>query len=388
MSTTEALTITQFRPVRAVIHPPAFAHNLARVRERVGQSNVWAVIKADGYGHGLERVAEFLKQADGFGVACLDEALRLREAGCEHPIVVLEGVFSWQEWPLIWRNRLECVVHSHEQLQWLAHWLEHADLPCDTQPELDLWLKFDTGMQRLGFEPGEAETVVEWLRSLPAEISMHLMSHLACADEDNGQMFTQKQCALFDQLSQTVDGQRSLANSAGVQTYPKTHYDWVRPGIMLYGASARSGTSLAPTMTLMAEVTRLRWIEAGSGVGYGLTWQAQRPTLLAVVSIGYGDGYPRHAPSGTPVLIHGCKVPLVGRVSMDMITVDVTDLQDRVSVGDAAILWGQGLAVDEVAQWCGTIGYELLCGVTPRVPRQVAETALISTSQEVTSHVG
>jgi alanine racemase len=364
-----------FRPVCAVIHPAAFVHNLERVRDKAGSARIWAVVKADGYGHGLERAARFLSEADGFGVACMDEALRLREAGFDQPLVVLEGVFSLREWTLVWQHGLQCVIHSHDQLQWLEHWLtRHSDAQ-GVRPALTVWLKFDTGMHRLGFEPDEASQVVASLQCMPADIDWHWMSHLACADEVDGQAVTEQQSAVFARLTESTAGQRSLANSAGVQSYPQTHYDWVRPGIMLYGASARSGTDLAPAMTLMAAVTRLRWIASGEAVGYGQRWRAQRQTLLAVVSIGYGDGYPRHAPSGTPVLIQGRKVPLVGRVSMDLITVDVTDLSSQVSVGDPVILWGQGLDVDEVADYCGTIGYELLCGVTPRVPRLEADEA-------------
>lgn len=380
MSITETVSPAMFRPVCAVIHPAAFAWNLERVKEKVGNARIWAVVKADGYGHGLARAARFLSEADGLGVACLDEALRLREAGFHQPLVVLEGVFSLREWALVWQHRLQCVIHSHDQLLWLEHWLNHHIDADQARPALTVWLKFDTGMHRLGFEPDEASRVVASLQRLPAEIDWHWMSHLACADEADGQAVTEQQCAVFEGLTESMPGQRSLANSAGVQSYPQTHYDWVRPGIMLYGASARSGTDLVPAMTLMAAVTRLRWIGSGEAVGYGQRWRAQRPTLLAVVSIGYGDGYPRHAPSGTPVLIHGQKVPLVGRVSMDLITVDVTDLSSQVSVGDPVILWGQGLDVDEVADYCGTIGYELLCGVTPRVPR-------LETDQAEKAHV-
>ncbi|QBZ83379.1 Alanine racemase, catabolic [Hydrogenovibrio crunogenus] len=350
-----------YRPVKALIHLNALQQNLRQVKTFAPDSKVLAIIKSNGYGHGIERVAGQLTQADGYGVACIDEAIVLRQKGFLHPIVLLEGLFSEAELSIAIQHRLEFAVHSFLQLEWLKN--------SAIKTPLNIWLKLDTGMHRLGFQVHEIQNVIAELKALPAPVNIHLMSHFASADESEA--FTQKQLSIFNQVAGNLKCPRSIANSAGVQRYPESHLDWVRPGIMLYGACATSETvpGLKPVMTLMSQIISLKWIEAGETVGYGQTWQASRRSLIAVVAIGYGDGYPRHAPSGTPVLIHGERMPLVGRVSMDMITVDVTDLAEKVTIGDEAILWGQGLPVDVIADACGTIGYELLCGVTQRVPR-------------------
>ena len=362
-----------YRPVCAMIHPSAFQHNWAQVRQCAPDAQAWAIVKADGYGHGLEKVAGFLPEADGFGVACMDEALRLRREGVFHPIVILEGVFHPDEWTLVVEHQLQCVVHCQTQLDGLLQWL-HAHTKLTRLPEgVALWVKFDTGMSRLGFAPEQAPRLARQLKPICRHV--HVMSHLSCADEPHQDSVSQDQRRQFEQAAAAFEGLRSLANSAAVQRLPQTHYDWVRPGIMLYGAGGHHQTVLQPTMTLKAAVTCLKWIPTGQAVGYGQAWVAPRPTLLAIVSIGYGDGYPRHAPSGTPVLIQGQQCPLVGRVSMDMLTVDVTALQSTVGVGDEVVLWGQGLSVDAVATECGTIGYELLCGVTARVPRVIKDSA-------------
>lgn len=350
-----------FRPIQLRIDLTALRQNLNQVKAYAPHSKVLAVIKANGYGHGIVRAAAQFTKADGFGVASIDEAIVLRQKGFLHPIVILEGLFSERELALAIQHRLDIALHNDAQLEWLEH--SQSSVP------MNVWIKLDTGMHRLGFDPAQLTEVVQRLRKLSMPVHLHLMSHFASADESDA--FTLQQLAVFNAAAETLDCPKSLANSAGIQRYPQSHFDWVRPGIMLYGACATQQTvpNLKPAMTLASQITSLKWIEAGETVGYGQTWRAKRKSLVAVVAVGYGDGYPRHAPSGTPVLIRGQQMPLAGRVSMDMITVDVTDLAGQVQLGDEVILWGAGLAVDEVAQACGTIGYELLCGVTKRVPR-------------------
>lgn len=350
-----------YRPAKAFIHLPALRHNLQEVKRLAPKSKVIAVIKANGYGHGINRVAHQFNCADGFGVACIDEAIVLRQKGFLHRILLLEGLFSEAEIPLVYQHRLDLVVHSEHQLNWL--------LDSPYSGALNVWIKVDSGMHRLGFAPGNVPQIVNRLENSDKALQIHVMSHLASADESDS--FTQQQIGCFDALVKTHAFPASLANSAGLQLYPETHYDWVRPGIMLYGAGDCPGceADLKPVMKLASEITSLKWVKRGEYVGYGNTWQAQRDTCVGVVAIGYGDGYPRHAPSGTPVVVQGQRVPLIGRVSMDMICVDLTDMADQVAIGDEAILWGNELlSVDEVAKCAGTIGYELLCGVTKRVP--------------------
>lgn len=354
--------MSAYRPVKALINLSALKHNLQQVRALAPKSKIMAVIKANGYGHGIQRVANALSACDAYGVASIDEAIALRQAGFLHRIVLLEGLFSESELTLAMSHRLDLVVHSFHQFDWLEG--------LEASQHITLWLKFDTGMHRLGFDYGDADKVAVRLSQLKCNVQAHLMSHFSCADTDEDYTRKQLQCLL--DVDKSFQLPKSIANSAAIQASPETHLDWVRPGIMLYGASAglsEEKTDLKPAMILKSKITSLKWIEPNETVGYGNTWCAEKPTLLAVVAIGYGDGYPRHAPAGTSVWIHQQKMPLAGRVSMDMITVDVTGLADKVSVGDEAVLWGEGVTVDEVADKCGTIGYELLCQVTPRVPR-------------------
>lgn len=350
-----------YRPVKALIDLSALPNNLEVVRSYAPNSKILAIIKSNGYGHGIERVAAQLAKADGFGVACIEEAILLRQKGFLHRIVLLEGLFSEAEWMLAIQHRFDCVVHSYAQLDWLEN--------VQIKVPLTIWLKVDTGMHRLGFLPEEMPEVIARLNQLTMSVQLYCLSHFASADESAS--FTHQQLALFQQVTAELNCAKSLANSAAIQCYPESHLDWVRPGIMLYGACATPETvaRLQPVMTLASQVIALKWLEVGETVGYGQTWKVTQKSLIAVVAIGYGDGYPRHAPSGTPVLIHGQRMPLVGRVSMDMITVDVTQLAEQVAIGDEVILWGKGLGVDVIARDSGTIGYELLCGVTQRVPR-------------------
>ncbi|WP_040725055.1 alanine racemase [Thiomicrorhabdus sp. Kp2] len=353
-----------YRPAKAYIYLQALKHNLQNAQLLAPNSKVLAVIKANGYGHGIERVAHQLSGADGFGVASIDEALLLRQKGFLHRILLLEGLFSEAEIPVIIQNRLDVVIHSEYQLNWLLNY----KIPV----QLSVWIKIDTGMHRLGFDTQQLASVIAKLERSSNEFCIHLMSHFSSADEDNPQaeVFTAKQIQKFSETTDVYPYAKSLANSAGLIRFPQSHHDWVRPGISLYGAGNIPGdkSTKQAVMQLESEIIAIKTIQIGESVGYGNTWTATRKSKVAVIAIGYGDGYPRHAPTGTPVLIKGQQVPLIGRVSMDMITVDLTECRSEVAIGEKAILWGQDLSVDLIAEHAGTIGYELLCGVTKRIP--------------------
>ncbi|MGD9387889.1 MAG: alanine racemase [Gammaproteobacteria bacterium] len=351
------------RAARAIVSAGALRHNLRRVRERAPGARVMAVIKANGYGHGLVGTARALREADAFAVARMEEAVALRQAGLDQPVVLLEGVLDPQQLPLASALGLELVVHSAEQLAML----EAASLARPVQA----WLKIDTGMNRLGFPQDAARDAAARLeRCGNVRPGIRLMTHLACADErDDG--VTGGQLERFRAALGDLPGERSIANSAALLWRPETHADWVRPGIMLYGASPFADTTgpelgLQPAMELLSTVIALRTVQRGERVGYGGVWTAREDTRLAIAAIGYGDGYSRHLGSGTPVLVRGQRAPLAGRISMDMIAIDVTRVPG-VEVGDEVTLWGRGLAVEELARLAGTIPYELLCGVTQRV---------------------
>lgn len=350
------------RPVRARINLQALQHNFNRVRQSAPNSKIMAIIKANAYGHGLVRIAQALPEADAFGVACLEEAITLREAGFDRRIVLLEGLFDLDDLTLINGYRLDVVIHHVNQIELL----EQGPV---TRP-LNVWLKLDTGMHRLGFEPGDIASLTERLKHIPQLAELNYMTHFACADEP-GNDHTGAQLGVFETALQKIDGARSLANSAAVLGCPASHADWVRPGIMLYGSSPFPGQSaqdldLKPVMTLGTKLIAVNARKQGDSVGYGGDWVCPADMNIGVAAIGYGDGYPRHAPTGTPVLLNGKRVPLAGRVSMDMICLDLTT-QPEAGVGDEVILWGDGLPVDEVASAAGTISYELLCSVGRRV---------------------
>lgn len=347
----------------------ALVHNLALLREHMPESKLLAMVKADAYGHGVAVMAPFLADyVDGLGVACLSEAQALRAQGVKGNITVMEGVFSADELTLARRLYLTLVVHSPEQLSLFEQ--AEADAP------LAVWLKINTGMNRLGFRPAQA--LLAW-RRLGACIGIHrlgLATHFACADEPVLAM-TDRQLGSFRALQQAISADEgrpidgSLANSAAILAWPEAADAWMRPGIALYGSSPFADRSAAelglrPVMTLRARVISVFDVPAGERVGYGASWRAERDARIAVVSVGYGDGYPRHAPAGTPVRIADRRYELVGRVSMDMITVKV---DADVVVGAEVVLWGEGLPADEVATAAGTISYELFCRLTPRVRR-------------------
>jgi alanine racemase len=321
-----------------------------------------AAIKANGYGHGLERVARTLCDADALGVACVEEAVSLREAGITTPITLLEGFFHADELPLICRHNLDLVIHQVQQIDLLQ---DHVP-----QKPLKVWLKVDSGMHRLGVPAAEAEALWQRLSNISNIEVFGLMTHLANAD-DLSDATTGKQLALFNESCSKLPGARTIANSAGLLGWPQSHAEWNRPGISLYGVSpfiAGRGDQhgLRPVMTLRSELIAISQLQAGDAIGYGGSWRCPEDMPVGVVAVGYGDGYPRHAESGTPILLNGKRVPLVGRVSMDMISVDLRE-QPEAKIGDEVVLWGEGLPVEEVAAYASTIPYELLCGVTGRV---------------------
>jgi len=350
--------------VTATVDLAAIRHNLARVREYAPQSRVMAAIKADAYGHGAVPVGRALQQAgvDAFAVACLEEALILREAALTAPITLLEGVLSLEEAEEAARLQLQVVVHGFWQLQLLQ--CLPAELP------LTLWFKLDSGMHRLGFPLASAPALLAALKERPAWTLAGWITHLACAD-DTGSAMTQQQVAAFEHSLQGVPGPRSIANSAGLIAWPQARVDWVRPGLMLYGASPLPGQTgadlgLRPAMRVESRLIAVHELEAGETVGYGATFRCPERMRIGVVAVGYADGVHRILPTGAPVLIHGQRVPMVGRVSMDMITVDLRELP-QAQVGDTVTLWGPGLPAEEVAGWAGTLAYELFCGLTNRV---------------------
>jgi alanine racemase len=349
------------RPITARIDLSALHHNL-QVARRATSARIMAVIKADAYGHGLLRCAETLASADGFALLDLRDAIRLREAGFRQPILLLEGAFSADDLPRIAGHGLACVIHSPHQLAML-------DAAPHSSSKLAIWLKINSGMNRLGFATADVPAAMEKLRSHPAVRDITLMTHFSHADEAAG---VAAQLQLFNELAAPYRVARSLANSAALLRYPQTHADWVRPGIMLYGASPFAETSpqalgLKPVMTLQTEIISVRELRARECIGYGGTFCADTTMRIGVAACGYADGYPRHASTGTPVLVNGQRTRTLGRVSMDMLCVDLSALPNA-GVGSRVTLWGEGLPVDEVAGAAGTISYELLCAVTARVP--------------------
>ncbi len=349
------------RPLFASIDLSALQHNLGVARGYAPKSRTLAVIKANGYGHGMLRVAHALKTAEGFAVLNVDEAVVLREAGFNQTILLLEGFFSADELPTLAEYRLASVIHCQEQIEML----EMAGLPV----KIEVFLKLNSGMNRLGFRPEIFGAALQRLQSSRAVGRITLMTHFACADEAQG---IAAQLACFDRLAAGLDAPCSLANSAAILRYPEAHGDWVRPGIMLYGSSPFADASAAsldlqPVMTLTSAIIGVQELRAGEAVGYGAAYRAEQPTRVGIVACGYADGYPRHAPTGTPVRVNGQLSRTLGRVSMDMLCIDLTGISGA-GIGSPVTLWGEGLPVEEVAAAAGTISYELLCALAPRVP--------------------
>ena len=350
--------------IRAAIDTSALHHNLTTIRARAAGARVMAVIKANAYGHGLVPTALALAQADGFAVARLEEGLALRAAGIKQPVLLLEGVFSLEQLRDAADHALDLVVHDTSQIELLEQF-------GDVRP-LVLWIKIDSGMNRLGFRPEEFRAALARVTALaPAPREIRLITHLACADDCANPM-TQAQVRRFRDATRGLNYPVSIASSAGIFGYASFGCSWVRPGIALYGASPFADRSAAelgllPVMTLATSVIAVRRVARGEGVGYGATWVAPRDSTIAVIAAGYGDGVHRSLANGTPVLVDGQRAALVGRVSMDMLAVDVSGLAN-VRIGTPVVLWGKGLPVEEVARHAGTIAYELLCSVGQRVP--------------------
>ncbi len=358
------------RPTVAKIDLEAFARNYFLAR-RLHGGRALAVVKANAYGHGAVRCAQHLAgRADGFAVAFLKEAQALRHAGIHDPILVLEGCFDAEELDHACRLGLWTVVHQESQLADLEQAMEASE-----RPSMNVWLKVNSGMGRAGFDPGRVQDAYRRLRACGIVGDIVLMTHFACADEPDDEM-TARQIAAFDMAVEGIPGGRSLCNSAGVLAWPDARRDWARPGILLYGADPlpdkRHG--LEPVMTLTSHVFAERTIAAGESLGYGATFVAERETRVGLVAIGYADGYPRTAPAGTPVAVDGRLSRIIGRVSMDMLTVDLTDMVG-VGVGSQVELWGRQVDVNEVAAGAGTLSYELLCNVK-RVPLLYEDTRL------------
>ena len=352
----------------AVLNVAAVRHNLEKVRANAPNANIMAVIKANAYGHGALRLAEALKNnVDGFAVARVNEGVYLRQVGIKQRIAVLEGFTCAEELSALQRHQLDIVVHSEAQLLLLEQQTE--------QTQVAVWLKVDTGMNRLGFKPAEFAAAYQRLTACSIiKLPINVMTHLANADAKQDDM-TQKQLTLFDEtVSAFMPLARSIAKSAGILAWQTAITEWVRPGIMLYGISPFAESTgeqlgLKPIMSLHSRLIAVKRIRQGETVGYGGGWLCTQDTILGVVASGYADGYPRYAKTGTPVLVNGQRVSLIGRVSMDMITVDL-NTQPNAKAGDAVTLWGESLPVEEIALWSDTIPYTLVCGVTQRV-RQV-----------------
>ena len=352
--------------VWAEISTAALQNNFDFCKGLVSDAKVITVIKANGYGHGAYTIAKTLHESDYFAVARLSEALMLREQNVEQPIIVLSGILDAQDLQLCRQNNIDAVLHSTEICQLLA-------LEKDTKT-LNVWLKVDTGMHRLGIFPDD---LARALSSLENNTSIHchgLISHFSSADELGSSHNDKQKFQLEAVLKKHKVNAISFANSAALIHHHDAHYDYIRPGIMIYGVNPSAdqllGGKLKAVMTLKAKILNIRQIPVGDTVGYNGKWQAEKESCIATIAIGYADGYPRHAENGTPVLINGSYYPLAGRVSMDLITVDISDA-DNIAIGDEAILWGEGLPVERIAQCSGTIAYQLLTAVSERVPRRV-----------------
>jgi alanine racemase len=358
------------RPIQATIHTEALRHNLQRMREAAPDANVWAVVKANAYGHGIERVFEGLRGADGFALLDLAEAERVRHLGWRGPILLLEGVFEPRDLELCSRLGLWHAIHCDEQIDMLALHKTH-------EPHR-VFLKMNSGMNRLGFVPGRYRAAWTRLNALPQVDEISLMTHFSDADGDGG---VAAQMARFVEATRDLPGERTLSNSAAILRHAEdmaVRADWIRPGIAVYGSSpdfpehSAADWNLQPTMTLASKIIAVQQLQPGDSVGYGSSFRAAQPMRVGVVACGYADGYPRICPTGTPVLIDGVRGRTLGRVSMDMLAVDLSDLP-QAGLGSTVTLWGKTahgvqLSIDEVAAQAGTVGYELMCALAARVP--------------------
>lgn len=352
------------RPTKLVVEPSALLHNVAQIRRFAPGKQIIAMVKANAYGCGVRVVAPLLDgQVDAFGVACLEEALVIRSMGCTSPCILFQGLFSADELLLVAENQLGCVLHQPKQLEWLLN----TPLP----KPIKIWVKVNTGMHRLGFKIDELQAIMNALQGCPwVDIHIGLMTHLASADEPN-KIENLQQISLFQNIHVEGFTQRSIANSAAIISFPQAHADVVRPGIMLYGVSPFSNQTatdlgLRPVMHFMSAITAIHHNPPCAQVGYSGTWSSDKASVIGIVAAGYGDGYPRHISVNTPVWVRGREVAIVGRVSMDMLSVDLTDHPD-IQLGDPVELWGANVLVERIARSAGTIGYELLCQISERV---------------------
>jgi alanine racemase len=351
------------RPLVATIDIPAMRHNLAVAKSHAPASKVWGVVKANAYGHGLERGMRGFSDADGLALIELDGAVRLREMGWHKPVLLLEGFFEPADLSVVAQNKLQVAVHCVEQIEMI----EKAGLASP----IHVHLKMNSGMNRLGFTPGDYRAAYERLRANPAVGNISLITHFANADDaGNDGMPLAEQVRRFNAGAEGLQAERSVSNSAADLMHPELSADWVRPGVMLYGGTPGGKTAaefgLRAAMTLESEIIGMQQIARGDTIGYGSRYTAGKPMTIGVVACGYADGYPRHAPNGTPILVDGRRTGIAGRVSMDMISVDLTDIP-TARVGSKVTLWGDALPIDEVATAAGTIGYELMCALAPRV---------------------
>lgn len=355
------------RPVVATLSLSALRNNLDVVRRAAPHSRVWSVVKANAYGHGLDRVWSALGATDGFAMLNLEEAILLRERGWKGPILMLEGFFHADELELFDKYRLTTSLHSNWQVKALAN--------AKLSAPLDVYLKINSGMNRLGFTPDRVHGIWQKLRSVDNVGQLTLMAHFADAELPEGIIEPMKR---IEQAAEGIDAPRSLSNSAATLWHPEAHYDWVRPGIILYGASpsgqwqdvATSG--IQPVMTLSSEIIGVQNLKSGDTVGYGSRYTAGGEQRIGIVAGGYADGYPRIAPDGTPIMVDGVMTRVVGKVSMDMITVDLTPCP-QAGIGSPVELWGKNVKIDDVASAAGTVGYELMCALAPRVPVVVSQ---------------
>ncbi len=373
------------RPIQATIVTQNLKDNLNIVKNITNQRFVWAVIKANVYGHSIESVLRGFSQADGLALLDLHDVHELRKMGWTKRILLLEGIFSEQEIPQIIQNECNIVVHNFLQLEWIDKHLSNlSPLEADNfKSRVEIWLKLNSGMNRLGFKSGEYGLAYNHLFHLGFKV--HHLTHFANADEENIFPTVADQWEIFEHTTQWMDGFRSAANSSAILNFPHVHADWVRPGIMLYGASPTgkfqdiAHLDLKPAMILSSEIIAIQELAKGDTVGYGSRFVAKHNTRVGIVACGYADGYPRHAKDGTPVWVRlpsasdsqlGIKVGLIGRVSMDMITIDLTTIP-QASIGTKVELWGEHIPIDDVAMFSDTVGYELMCAVTQRVQLKV-----------------
>lgn len=351
------------RPTQILIDSNALLHNVARIRQIAPGKRLIAMVKANAYGCGLSKIAPVLDgHVDALGVACLEEALQLRRLGVKAPCILFEGVFSPEELTVVSEQQFACVFHQHQQIEWLQS--------SPLAKPISIWVKVNTGMNRLGFNPKDLPAVMNALSQCTwINKDLGLMTHLACADQPE-HLLNKQQISLFQALDFPAVTQRSIANSAAIISFPEAHADTVRAGIMLYGVSpfaelSAASLGLKPVMHFVSAVSTIHHNPPFVSVGYGATWSSDKPSIIGIVPVGYGDGYPRHIAPNTPVWVNGYEVPVAGRVSMDMMAIDLTN-HPTIKIGDPVELWGRHIAVERIAAAAGTIAYELLCQVTER----------------------